>query len=151
MHLHRWGEDKQRRWEVLFSNSVLLTLDLNIADPDSRVKQRWKEVSATLEVSEIHSCSSCCTQWAGRPAATKGCFKKWCRGLLLRNLHITGKLVLRGRVFGWLFPSAVMAVHPAVWKVCASWQGQHIHGAWFGCCSQARMEKPETAAEAEAT
>lgn len=76
MHLHRWGEDKQRRWEVLFSNSVLLTLDLNIADLNSRVKQQGKEVSAILKVSEIRSCSNCCTQWAGRPAVTKGCFKK---------------------------------------------------------------------------
>lgn len=38
--------------------------------------------------------------------------------------------------------------------VCRLLGGQHSHGAWFGCCTQARMGGPETAAafaEAEAT
>lgn len=98
---------------MLFSSSVLLTPDLNSADLNSRVKQQGKKVSAILEVSEIHLCSGCCTQWAGRPPVTKGCFKKWYRDSALRNLHVTGKLVLGGRALGWPFPSAVMEVHPA--------------------------------------
>lgn len=71
----------------------------------------------------MNLCSGCCTQWAGRPAATKGCFKKWYRDLTLRNLHITGKLLEgeRGEVFGWPFPSATMQVHSAKQKVCAAW------------------------------
>ena len=68
------GQHKQQRGEALPSSPVLWTPDLNTADLNSRAKQQRKAVSAILAASEIRFCSGC--WWAGRPAATKRCFKE---------------------------------------------------------------------------
>lgn len=113
-------DEHGKKGEVLFSNSVLLTPDLNIADINSSERKSllfWECLIFMFQF--LHSVG-----WEA--AATKGCFKKWHRDLPLRNLHVARELSgwERGKVFGWPFPSATAKPTPQSEKEVCMQDGQ---------------------------